>query len=94
MKLESAIQAEILGWLNKQDNTMAYKHYESPVGFPDVAVLSLSRGTIYLEIKRSKKHKPRPIQKYMHEKIRKCGGEVYVVWSLKMVKDIFPIKKK
>ena len=85
MKLESKIQTEIIQWLKPRG--FVYKHEPVPTGIPDIAFIRDGQ-SFWFEVKRSKKHKPTKIQKYVHKKLRKAGAKVYVVWSLDMVKEI------
>lgn len=86
MRLESSIQSDILKYLKRFG--FVYKHEPSPAGIPDIHLI-LNGKSIWFEVKRSKKHKPTPLQLYQHQKLRDAGAEVYVVWSLKQVKKLY-----
>ena len=87
MRLESSIESQILRELKKRPKTFSYKHPPIPTGFPDVEHKEAGR-TFLFEVKRSKTHKPTPIQKYTHKQLRKAGCKVWIVWSWKQVKKI------
>jgi Holliday junction resolvase len=87
MRLEKSIETEVLKYLKGRKKSFTFKHPPIPTGFPDV--FHLEKGTLWLfELKRTKKHKPTKIQKYVHKKLRKAGAKVYVVWSLDQVKEL------
>lgn len=87
MKLESAIQAEIIAWLQKRPNSVTYKHPPNPSGMPDIA--HFENGIPYFfEVKRTAKDKPRKLQLYRHDKLSKAGCIVNTVHSLKQVKKV------
>lgn len=87
MKLESAIQSEILKWFNKQKKCYAFKVNPPPNGIPDVHILI--RGVpFYLEVKRTEDDEPRDLQVYRIEQLRKAGGTAHVVRSLSESKAI------
>jgi len=87
MKLESAIQTEIIKWLKTLKKSFVYKHEPSPSGIPDIHCIYKGH-SFWFEVKRTKNHKPTQLQIYNHNKLRKAGASVTVVWSLKQVKGI------
>jgi hypothetical protein len=55
---------------------------------PDIHHINKKLGHLWFEVKRSKYHKAKKIQKYRHKKLINSGDKVFVVWSLKQVKRI------
>lgn len=87
IELESKLQAKIIKYLKTRPNTVTYKHPPSPTGTPDV--IHIEQGhAFYFEVKRTKKDKPRPDQKYRIMKLNKAGATAKVVRSVDEVKQI------
>ncbi len=87
MRLESAIQGEILKKLKKRDHSFTYKHCPVPSGIPDIH--HIENGISYwFEVKRSEKHLPTPLQLLRHKHLREAGCLVFVVWSWQQVKAV------
>jgi len=84
MKLESSIQSDILKYLRTIPKSFVYKHEPVPTGIPDIHFI-INGKSIWFEVKRSKNHKPTPIQKRTHKRLKKAGCKVYVVWSVNQV---------
>lgn len=87
MRLESAIQAQIIKKLKKRKNSFTHKHCPDPAGYPDIE--HLENGKLYLfEVKRSENHKPTELQLLRHRQLEEAGATVSVVWSWDQVKEI------
>jgi len=86
MRLESSIQADIIKWL-KGRGGFVYKHCPDPAGIPDIHYIEDGH-SYFFEVKRTKKHKPSPLQKYQIKRLKKAGATVKVVWTLKQVKKV------
>ena len=92
MKLESSIEKDSIKWLKGRKKSFTFKHPPIPTGFPDI--FHLEKGKLFLfEMKRSKNHKASPIQKYVHNKLRKAGAVVHVIWSLDQIKEILKVER-
>lgn len=87
MELESKIQTKMLKWLRKRPKSFTYKHDPSPAGIPDIHHIENGH-SYWFEVKRSKKHKPKPLQLYQHKKLREAGATIEVVWELSQVKEV------
>jgi len=81
---ESRLSRQIISELEKQ-GIFAFKVHGGPymmAGLPDV--IACVEGKFYgIETKMPDGKNPTPIQLFVHEKIRKSGGEVYVARSVK-----------
>lgn len=51
-----------------------------PTGFPDTLVLSPTGYACYTEWKKSAKDKPKPLQKYWHQKLIDMGHDAFFVY--------------
>jgi Holliday junction resolvase len=74
--LESKIQRKIIADLQKKGWLVIKVIQSNAPGFPDLMALKEGRA-IFLEVKQPGK-KPRPLQLYRHEQLRKQGFEVIV----------------
>jgi Holliday junction resolvase len=74
--LESKIQRKIIADLQKKGWLVIKVIQSNAPGFPDLMALKEGR-VIFLEVKQPGK-KPRPLQLYRHEQLRKQGFEVIV----------------
>ena len=87
-KLESVIQTEILNWLKKKKNSVAYKHRPYPAGIPDIVFYHKGK-CIFFEVKRDATCHTSKIQDYRILQLRNAGIVVFVVRSLAEVKKIY-----
>ena len=87
MKLESAIQTDIIKWLKCRPNSFTYKHPPYPAGIPDIHHLE-NGNSYWFEVKRTSKDKARKLQKLRMKKLRKAGCVALVVRSLKKVQKV------
>jgi Holliday junction resolvase len=74
--LESKIQRKIIADLQKKGWLVIKVIQSNAPGFPDLMALKEGR-VIFLEVKQPGQ-KPRPLQLYRHEQLRKQGFEVIV----------------
>jgi hypothetical protein len=85
--LERDIQAKILQYLRAKDIFHYKAIVSSKLGIPDI-ICCIDGRFVTLEVKRSERHKPTPMQIRVNQEIKQAGGDSYIVWSLDMVKEI------
>ena len=88
---ETQVSTKMVKWLNEQPETYAFKYFAGSVyavkGIPDILVIRKGK-LIGLEVKIGN-NKPTEVQLERHKEMRAAGADVYVVYSLDEVKEIF-----
>lgn len=95
MAAESKLQTKIIKDLEKDGWLVNKIKLCTKTGWPDLEALKqtdygglLVNHSFYLEVK-AKNKKLKPLQEYMHDKIRKHGGTVYVFDSWEAYREKF-----
>lgn len=76
-KLENRIQADIIKRYEQQGYSVVKIGLCNKQGFPDLMALKDGKA-LFIEVKRPGQ-KPRPLQEYRHEELRKKGFEVLIL---------------
>ena len=93
MAHESKIQRQIVSYLKRKGYWPVKMSLTSENGWPDLLVIGYNH-IFFIEAKSPGKE-PRPLQIFIHEKIREFGHDVLVADSVQTVRDyLVPINKK
>jgi hypothetical protein len=85
--LESRVENAVVIWWRNQGGLQVKLNLRGQRGWPDRMFLKPDGKHIYIEFKRIGEIE-RPLQKYMHDKLRDLGNEVYVCDSVASAKTV------
>lgn len=85
--LESKVEREVVKWWEGRGGMQIKLNLMGRRGYPDRLFLKERGCPIFIEFKREGKE-VRPLQNYMHNRLRKLGYEVYVCYESSTAKAI------
>lgn len=84
---EKLVERTLVDLIKKEGGLCIKLSSQHFIGLPDRLCLMPNRQIVFVELKTTKQ-KPRKIQAYVHEKIRKLGFRVEVIDSVQGVKEL------